>query len=65
MDALQNVGFSPASDRTRRRPPVLMVSDFGLLRHLQGIVNLNPKIPDGAVELSMPQEQPAVEFSYR
>ena len=45
MAVLQNVAFSPASDRTRRPPPVLMVSDFGLLRHLQGIVNLNPQIP--------------------
>ena len=57
MAALQNVAFWSASDRSARPLPVPMVSDFGLLRHLQGIVNLNPQIPDGALQLGMPEQQ--------
>jgi hypothetical protein len=32
-------------------------SDLGLLRDLKSIIDLDPKIPYGAFELSMPQKQ--------
>jgi hypothetical protein len=46
-----------ASDRPGWSLAVRMVSDFGLLCHLQGIVNLNSQISEGALELCMPQQQ--------
>ena len=53
MAALQNVAFWSASDRTGRSLPVSMVSDFGLLRHLQGIIDLNAEVSDCALQLGM------------
>jgi hypothetical protein len=47
----------PASDRAGRLLPVRMVSDFGLLCNLQGIVNLNLQLSDSTLELCMPQQQ--------
>ena len=35
----------------------LMVSDFGLLRHLQRVIYLNAEISDCALQLSMPEQQ--------
>ncbi len=47
----------PASDRGRRPLPILLVSDFGLPRHVQGIINLNSEVSDGALELGMTEQQ--------
>jgi len=47
-----------AGDRTRRPPPVLKwFSDFGLLRHLQRIIDLDAEVSDRALQLGMTEQQ--------
>jgi hypothetical protein len=43
----------PESDQFRQPPSTYSVSSFSLLRRLQGIIDLEAKISDGAFKLSM------------
>lgn len=39
------------------RAPALPDSNFGLLGHIQGVLDFNAKIPDGTFELGVTQQQ--------
>lgn len=45
--------FWPANDRS----PAVVSSNFSLLRHLEGVVNLDAEISDRALDLCVPEEQ--------
>ena len=37
--------------------PSLQMLDLGLLRDLQGVIYLDPKVSDGAFQLAMPEQE--------
>ena len=52
QQTLAGGGFWPMSAHHRRA----LTSDLRLLCHLQSVVNLNPEIADGALQLRVPEQ---------
>lgn len=52
-----NAPFWPISDREcASRSPTDVTLDLGLLRDLQGVIDVNAEVPDSALQLAVPDQ---------
>jgi hypothetical protein len=49
-------GRRPEGEPDRVRPAIPQL-DLGLLRNLQGVIDLDPKVSNGALQLGMAEQQ--------